>query len=97
VNSKKEKVTMSKTTIQPVAGGMIEKTSFRAMKVLQTSCAPGQVACRHCQGSGCKDCGWFGTEEARESFERARTMVAESRSRWKADEECALTEQACQA
>lgn len=58
-----------------------QNTTFLSLKMFQTLQPHGRVACRHCQGSGCRDCGWFGTEDARESYERAREMVAAFRAR----------------
>jgi len=56
-------------------------TTFLSLKMFQTLQPAGQTPCRHCQGAGCRDCGWFGTEDARESHERARKMVVEIRGR----------------
>lgn len=41
----------------------------------------GKDVCTLCQGADCRDCSWFGTEEARESYDRAKQIVGEIRQR----------------
>jgi len=41
----------------------------------------GNEVCGHCHGSGCRDCAWFGTEEARQSYDRSKKVVSDVRQR----------------
>lgn len=55
---------------KPKSKSKLSETVFQSLRNF------GQEVCGHCHGSGCRDCAWFGTEEARESYERAKKVVS---------------------
>lgn len=69
---------MSNSTNQPDKS---EKKSSLSDTVFQSLRNFGKETCNLCQGAGCRDCAWFGTEEARESYDRAKKIVSDVRQR----------------